>query len=176
MTLGDFTETSLLIPHLLGEDQAGVINALSHRLQGAGRIEDSLAFFQAVLQRDYLATSAAGNGVAFPHARLRGIERLTFAVGLSDAGIRWQDGSPVRAVFLIAVPPADVQLYLALVAGLARLARAANRLNTLTTCAMPEDVLRVLNEEIIHLPANIQINQPTNAMNPILVAGHDKKP
>lgn len=160
MTVGDFTEPSLLIPRLLGTDQASVINALSHRLHGAGRIEDSLAFFQAVLQRDYLSSSAINNGVAFPHARGRGINRLSFALGLFEAGVRWRDGSQVRAVFLIAIPLADVQLYLALVSALARLARTDNFMGALMECAQPEEMLHVLKGAEVNVPANVRTAGP----------------
>lgn len=86
MTVGEFTELSLLVPQLLGADQASAIHALSHRLQGAGRIEDSLTFFQAALQRDYLSSSAIEGGMAFPHARAHGIHRFSLALGLSQGG------------------------------------------------------------------------------------------
>lgn len=154
MTVADFTEPSLLIPQLLSADQASVINALSHRLQGAGRIADSLTFFQAVLQRDYLSSSAPGNGVAFPHAGGRGIHCLSLALGVSAAGVRWRDGSQVHAVFLIAIPPADAQLYLALVAALARLVRRDNFIHTVTTRALPAGILRLLHSEEIQVPAS----------------------
>jgi len=154
MTVGDFTEPSLLIPRLLGADQASAIHVLSGLLQNAGRVEDSLAFFQAVLQRDYLASSATGNGVAFPHARTRGIERLSVALGLSEVGVRWRDGLPVHAVFLIAVPPADTQLYLALLSALARLARTKSFVEALMACAQPEQILCVLNGARVKTPAS----------------------
>lgn len=160
MTVGGFTEPSLLIPRLLGTDQASAIHVLSGRLQNAGRVEDSLAFFQAVLQRDYLSSSASGSGVAFPHARGRGINRLSFALGLSEAGVRWRDGWRVRAVFLIAVPPADVQLYLALVSALARLARTDKFIGAVMACTQPEQMLRVLNEAEVNVPANVRTAGP----------------
>ena len=122
MTLGHFTAPGLLIPQLASVDQASAINELSQRLQQAGRIEDSLTFFQAVLQCDYLSSSATEDGVAFPYARVRGVEELCFAAGFSRVGVRWRDGSPVHAVFLMAVPLAETQrqraAFLELVGGL----------------------------------------------------------
>ena len=155
MTLGHFTSPSLLIPQLSNLDQASAINELSQRLQQAGQIEDSLAFFQAVLQSDYLSSVATENGVVFPHARMRGIEQLSFAAGFSKAGVRWRDGSSVHAVFLVAVPLAETQLYLALVAGLTRLVRTGNCINTLLRSAVPEEILDVLNREEIHVMATV---------------------
>ena len=146
MTVGDFTELSLLVPQLLGADQATAIHALSHRLQGAGRIEDSLTFFQAALQRDYLSSSAIEGGVAFPHARGHGINRFSLALGLSKEGVHWRDGSQVHAVFLIGVPSVEAQLYLAVVSALARQSRLDGWLTALMACNQPEELLAMLNK------------------------------
>jgi mannitol/fructose-specific phosphotransferase system IIA component (Ntr-type) len=146
MTLGRFTEPRLLIPQLTIVDQAGALNELSQRLQQAGRIEDSLTFFQAVLQSDYLSSSATEEGMAFLHARIRGIERLSFAMGLSRAKVRWRNGSKIQAIVLIAVPPAATQLYLAVFAALARVSRNTKLMCDLTTCARPNDIWSLLND------------------------------
>jgi mannitol/fructose-specific phosphotransferase system IIA component (Ntr-type) len=159
MTVGDFTESSLLVPQLLGADQATAIHALSHRLQGAGRIEDSLTFFQAALQRDYLSSSAIEGGVAFPHARGHGIHRFSLAVGLSKEGIHWRDGSQVYAVFLIGVPSADTQLYLSVGSALARQSRLGGWLTALMACSRPEELLAMLNKVTVSGVGNIRTGQ-----------------
>jgi len=146
MTVGDFTEVSLLVPQLPGADQATAIHALSNRLQGAGRIEDSLAFFQAALQRDYLSSSAIESGVAFPHARGQGINRFSVAVGLSKEGVHWRDGSQVHAVFLIAARSVEAQLYLTVVSALTRQSRTGGWLTALTACNQPDELLGILNK------------------------------
>ena len=163
MTLGQFTAPGLLIPQLSSADQASAINELSQRLQQAGRIEDSLAFFQAVLECDYLSSSATEEGMAFLHARIRGIERLCFAMGVSRAKVRWRDGSRVHAVILIAVPPAETQLYLALVAALARLSRNKELMSSLVACTRPKDVLRLLNNVELTAPAGVRAGREPNA-------------
>jgi mannitol/fructose-specific phosphotransferase system IIA component (Ntr-type) len=159
MTVGEFTEVSLLVPQLLGADQASAIHALSHRLQSAGRVEDSLTFFQAALQRDYLSSSAVEGGVAFPHARGYGINRFSLALGLSKEGVHWRDGSQVHAVFLIAVPSAEAQLYLATVSALARQSRLGGWLTALMACNQPEELLGVLNNIGVSGAGNVRTGQ-----------------
>ena len=159
MTVGDFTELSLLIPQLLAADQASAIHALSHRLQSAGRVEESLKFFQAALQRDYLSSSAIEGGVAFPHARGQGIHRFSLALGLSKEGVHWRDGSQVHAVFLIAVPSAEAQLYLTIVSALARQSRLGGWLTALMACNQPEELLGLLSQVNVSGARNIRIGQ-----------------
>ncbi|MGD1018429.1 MAG: PTS sugar transporter subunit IIA [Verrucomicrobiia bacterium] len=159
MTVGDFTELSLLVPQLVGADQATAIHALSHRLQGAGRIEESLTFFQSALQRDYLSSSAIEGGVAFPHARGHGIHRFSLALGLSKEGIHWRDGSQVHAVFLIGVPSVDTQLYLAVGSALARQSRLCGWLTALMACNRPEELLDMLNKVNVSEAGSIRTGQ-----------------
>jgi PTS system fructose-specific IIC component len=158
MTLGYFTAPGLLIPQLSSVDQASAINELSQRLQQAGRIEDSLTFFQAVLECDYLSSSATEDGVAFLHARVRGIDQPCFAAGFSKAGVRWRDGSHVHAVFLMAVPPVETQLYLALMSALARLSRTTQLMSSLMTCRQAKEVLQLLNA--VELSAPVHRGEP----------------
>ncbi len=159
MTVGDFTELSLLVPQLFGADQVSEFHALSNRLQGARRLEDSLTFFQAALQRDYLSSSAIEGGVAFPHARGHGIHRFSIALGLSKEGIHWRDGSQVQAVFLIGVPSVDAQLYLAVGSALARQSRMGGWLTALIACNRPEELLAMLTKVSVSHAGNIRIGQ-----------------
>ena len=159
MTVGDFTELSLLVPQLLGADQASAIHALSNRLQGARRIEDSLTFFQAALQRDYLSSSAIEGGVAFPHARGHGINRFSVALGLSKEGDSLAGRLAGARGVLIGVPSVDAQLYLAVVSALARQSGLGGWLTTLMACNRPEELLVVLDKVNVSCARNIRAGQ-----------------
>ena len=79
--------------------------------------------------------------MAFPYARGQGIHRFSLALGLSKEGVHWRDGSQVHAVFLIAVPSAEAQLYLTMVSALARQSRLGGWLTALMACNQPEELL-----------------------------------
>ncbi|NOS70392.1 MAG: PTS sugar transporter subunit IIA, partial [Verrucomicrobia bacterium] len=70
MTLADFTSPGLIIPHLRGQDAASVIQELSQALQREQRIPDSLPFYHAALNREFMVSTDMEAGMAFPHARL----------------------------------------------------------------------------------------------------------
>jgi len=144
MTLAQFTERQLLVPRLLSTDQAGAITELVARLYRAGRIDDSLAFFQAVMQREYTASTLTQEGVAFPHARGKGARSLSIAVGLSPQGIAWDKNQTAHTIFLLAVPVSQLEAYLKLIGALARVVRCETEFSQLRQCAQPEEMLRVL--------------------------------
>ena len=123
MALADFTSPGLIIPHLRGLEAASVIQELSHVLQQEKRIPDLLPFYQAALNREFMASTDMEAGIAFPHARLPALKELTFAYGHSDQPLAWGAKASVRLVFLMAVPATDSTQYLLLVSGLARLAK-----------------------------------------------------
>ncbi len=145
--IGDYTEARLLVPRLLSSDQLGSIKELTRRLQNAGRIDDALAFFQAVLEREYMLQTTPEMGLVFPHARGRGVKSLSFALGLSAEGIRWgtDKSSIAHIIVLLAVPLSETQPYLRLLSSLARLGQDETSRNALLACTQPEQMLDLLN-------------------------------
>lgn len=125
MTLADFTSPNLVIPHLRGQDAASVIQELSIALQHENRVRDLLPFYHAALNHEFLVSSDMEAGIAFPHARLPTLKKLTFALGRSSEPLDWGSKArqSVKLVFLIAVPATDSTQYLLLISGLARLAK-----------------------------------------------------
>jgi mannitol/fructose-specific phosphotransferase system IIA component (Ntr-type) len=153
MTLADFTSPGLIRPQLQGPDAASVIQELSQALQHEKRISDWLPFYHAALNHEFLVGSDMEAGLAFPHARLPGLRELAFAVGRSKEPLAWGSKSTrsVRMVFLIAVPATDSTQYLLLVAGLARLAKASQLVETLQAAPVASQMWETLQQ--IKLPS-----------------------
>lgn len=64
---------------------------------------------QAVLEREKMATTGIGNGIAVPHARTSAVSKLTVVVGRSREGVAFDaiDGERVHLFFLVLGPPAS---------------------------------------------------------------------
>lgn len=135
MTLADFTTPGLIIPHLRGRDAVGVIEELGLAMQREQRVPDVATFREAVLNRERMGSTQIEAGMAFPHARLREVPTLSFALGRSDEAFPWSNhaGSAVHLVFLFAVPENESTRYLLLISGLARLARQEQLLRKIIT-------------------------------------------
>src|ERR1051326_46856 len=148
LCLADYTGTDLTISDLVGEDVPGVVQELCQVLRNAQRIPDLLPFYHAVLVREYLVNTVVGSGVAFPHARLHGIERPCFAFGRSQHPIRWgsNDCTPVRLVFLSAVPATDAADYLCLLSALTRLSKEPAHVEQLKQAESSAQILAVLKQ------------------------------
>jgi len=145
-TVGDYTGPALIAPKLREQDPAGIISELSQVLQKHGGVPDVLPFYHAALNQEILASSALDCGLAFPHARLKGVRRLQFAMGRTDRPVIWgpKGALPVQFVFLLAVPATDAAPYLQLLAGLARLGKQPENLAELQNAHDAEAMFAVL--------------------------------
>jgi mannitol/fructose-specific phosphotransferase system IIA component (Ntr-type)/CBS domain-containing protein len=74
----------------------------------------------ALIKREAQRTTAVGEGIAFPHARLEHLSQALIAVATFDEPVMFAE-FPVRIVCLYLVPAADQTISLKLMAQLARL-------------------------------------------------------
>ena len=148
MSLADFTGPAMIVPNLRGRDVTSVIQELSQALQREGCVQDLLPFYHAALNREFLASTDVETGIALPHARLTGVKSLAFAFGRTSEPLMWTKhaASPVRLVFLIAVPATDATQYLLLISGLARLAKNPVLLEKLKSAGDTFQILDLLRE------------------------------
>jgi mannitol/fructose-specific phosphotransferase system IIA component (Ntr-type) len=148
VSLADFTEAALILPELKGQDSAVVIQELSQALQRTSRVPDLLPFYLAVLNREFLISTALDYGMALPHARLTGLKELCFAVGRTPKEIHWgsKEAPTVRLIFLLAVPSTEAAEYLLLMAGLSRLGKDREALRGMLEAESAEEMLSVLRQ------------------------------
>jgi mannitol/fructose-specific phosphotransferase system IIA component (Ntr-type) len=85
----------------------------------AGEISDG------AMLREQLMPTGIGNGIAVPHARMRGVTEPIIAVGLSAAGIDFDspDGRPAHVILLIITPAHDDGIQLEILADIAKVFR-----------------------------------------------------
>ncbi len=85
---------------------------------------------QLAWQREEVAATGIGNGVAIPHARIAGLKDAIVVVGISEAGINFDapDGRPAHILFLLLTPREDPSVQLGLSANIAQTFRDPNSL------------------------------------------------
>jgi nitrogen PTS system EIIA component len=151
MTLADFTSATLILPSLRGREAAAILQELSQVLHQEKRVPVLLPFYHAVLNREFLASTALEPGLAVPHARLAGLPGLSFAFGRSLQPVSWcaRTGQAVRLVFLMAVPATDATQYLQVISGLARLAREPAWVERLQAAPDVPQILEVLAQVLL---------------------------
>ena len=133
MKVVDFLSPDAIIPALTGSPKTQVLAEMSAFL--AGRKEggvnvaiDPLALQKVLEERELLASTAIGDGIAIPHGKLDTIERLVGALGRSVPGLAFDsiDGKPTHLVFMLVAPSNSAGIHLKALARLSRLFRDAN--------------------------------------------------
>jgi PTS system nitrogen regulatory IIA component len=84
---------------------------------------DAAELLQGLLERERLASTGIGHGIAVPHAYSAGLEGMIVALFRVPEGLDFGsiDEEPVHLVFLLAGPRSDELLHLKLLARIARL-------------------------------------------------------
>ncbi len=96
-----------------------------------------------LLERESILSTAIGNGVAIPHARLVSSRDITVAVGLirGETDFDAIDNQPVRMIFLVFFPKDNVNLQLRFLARISRLLKQASFNEELLSCQSPQEVI-----------------------------------
>ena len=115
-----FSDVALMVPDLVASSASDAIEILAAKLEEQGFISHADKLITSALERESMLSTAAENGLAFPH--VRGVEggSLTLACGVSKEPFAWDAaGTPVNIVFLVVIPTAVSAFYMRLMAGLA---------------------------------------------------------
>ncbi len=109
----------------------------------AGRLLDVLE------EREALQSTGIGEGVAIPHGKLAGLDRLVASFARSADGIDFDsiDGQPTHHFFLLVVPEHSGGQYLKALARISRFFRDVSFREKLIEAESLEDVVRIIEEE-----------------------------
>lgn len=110
---------------------------------------------ELILQRERFGTTASGDGVAFPHCAIAGIEEPLVALGISRKGIDYValDGAPVYIVVMIIFPESyrGTQAYLDLLREAAMIFRDRFLRERLKITENREEAYEIFSREAGHL-------------------------
>ena len=101
---------------------------------------------QALIEREALRTTAVGNGIAFPHARLENLTRALFAVATLEEPILFDD-QLVRIVCLILIPVSDPSISLKLMAQFSRVLMDESTRNQVLAATDPKTLEMLFTHE-----------------------------
>lgn len=150
MKFGDFVIREAVSASVAAEDKEGVIRELAQMLQKAGVLVPSEyeSVVKAILKREELGSTGIGRGVAVPHTKHPGVERLVATVGVSRSGVDFNslDGEKVQLLFLLISPPDRPGDHLRALENISRQLRDETFCKFLKQAKSPEEILQLLDE------------------------------
>ena len=123
-------------------EMANGLTAVEPRLESASLL--------AVLQeREALQSTGIGEGVAIPHGKVSGLDRLVATFARSQAGVDFDsiDGQPTHLFFLLVVPEQSGGQHLKALARISRFFRDASFREKLLAATELEEIFRAIEEE-----------------------------
>jgi PTS system nitrogen regulatory IIA component len=149
MKVTDFLASDMVVAELKAETKAGVLDELSRHL--AARVESvNPEVLRKVLEeRELLASTAIGDGIAIPHGKMDAVGRLVGALGRATQGIEFEsiDGKPTHLIFMLVAPASSTGVHLKALARLSRLFRDAEFRQRLLAAPDAAAMYRVIVEE-----------------------------
>jgi PTS system nitrogen regulatory IIA component len=147
--LDTLTRPELIFPDLPGTDVASVLRAFAERLAAAGFVEDSEALYCKLREREDLGSTGIGSGVAIPHCKIKGIDKVIVAIAISRSGVEFGsvDGKPVRLLFLVLSPAADPAAHLRSLAAISKWVKDDQHLERILASTDAEAIYGLLAQE-----------------------------
>ena len=104
---------------------------------------------EVLLERESLQSTGIGEGVAIPHGKMAGLDRLVASFARSSAGVDFEaiDGQPTHHFFLLVVPEHSGGQYLKALARISRFFRDPAFRQNLSEVETLDDVIRAIAEE-----------------------------
>ncbi|WP_020398496.1 PTS IIA-like nitrogen regulatory protein PtsN [Kordiimonas gwangyangensis] len=136
MEIEDLLAAENVLADFRASSKKQTIQALSRKLaDGLGL--DPRTVFESLLERERLGSTGVGKGVAIPHARIEGLDRIVglFARLASPIDFDSVDDQPVDIVFMLLAPVDAGADHLKALARISRLLRDENTLNKLRVTA-----------------------------------------
>ena len=107
---------------------------------------DREALREAVWNRELTRTTGIGHGLAIPHGKVVGCERLCMAIGLTEQPIEFGaiDGQPVQLVILLASPVDQTGPHIQMLARISRLMTDEAFRDAIEQAANADEVYRLI--------------------------------
>ncbi len=110
---------------------------------------DANELVDLLLERERLGTTAMGDGIAIPHARVESLGRLVASFGRNRSGVDFEavDGKPTQLFFLLVAPGKEGSAHLLTLARLSRLLSRPEFRERLVEVDSVDELFQALEEE-----------------------------
>jgi nitrogen PTS system EIIA component len=125
MQLAEILHVGRVTVSLQASDKDGVLRALANLFAATSEALDADEVFRVLADREALASTGVGSGVAIPHGRIGGVEQLQAALAVHPGGVAFDavDGRPAHIFVAVLAPERQPSEHLKALARISRLLR-----------------------------------------------------
>ncbi|GHC79908.1 PTS IIA-like nitrogen regulatory protein PtsN [Limoniibacter endophyticus] len=127
MYLSDLITESAILPALKVNSKKQLLQVISEKAAEISGVPER-QIFEVILQRERLGSTGVGNGIAIPHGKLPGVNRIIGVFARLETPVDFEaiDEQPVDLVFLLLAPEGAGADHLKALSRIARAMRDAN--------------------------------------------------
>lgn len=149
MKIVDFIREELILPDLRSTAKLDLLTELAEHLAENNDGVGKDALLKVLVDREKLASTAIGEGVAIPHGKLDAVGRLVACVGRARDGVDFDsmDGRPTHLFFVLVAPENSTGVHLKALARISRLFKDPEFRTRLLAADTAHDMFEVIADE-----------------------------
>lgn len=147
MEISDLISPDSIFSKLPASSKKQALQELAKRASDISELNERV-IFDALIERERLGTTGVGNGIAIPHGKLAGLDRLHGLFARLDKPIEFEsiDEQPVDLIFLLLAPECAGADHLKALARVSRLLRDRSTCEKLRGSEDPDALYALLIE------------------------------
>ncbi len=122
MKIVDLIRREMVVPALKATDKRGILEELAAYMAEHHPRIDRGGLARVLIEREQLASTAIGAGVAIPHGKLGTVSEIVACLGRATAGVDFDsmDGAPTYLFFVLVAPESSTGAHLKALARISR--------------------------------------------------------
>jgi PTS system nitrogen regulatory IIA component len=145
----DFINVQSVIPALASREKNAALEELAARLADKYDHLDTQKVLSVLQERERISSTAIGDGVAIPHGKLSGLDKIYGVFARSEPGVDFNslDGEPTHLFFVLIAPENAAADHLKALARISRLLKDPAFRQRLIMGKNQEELFRLISEE-----------------------------
>lgn len=146
MNIADIISKDAVLDNVKVSSKRDLVQKLSERIASICGL-DERTIFDAVWERENLGSTGYGEGVAFPHARIEGLDKVCALFARLDVAVDFDslDGKPVDLIFMLVSPENSGADHLTALASLSRILKTEGSCDKLRKARSVDEIYAILN-------------------------------
>jgi PTS system nitrogen regulatory IIA component len=147
MEIADLLSPDAVLAHVKAATKKQVLQEMAHKAAMLTQLPER-RIFETLAEREKLGSTGMGQGIAIPHGRVSGVEKMTGLFAQLDHPVDFDsmDDQPVDLVFLLLAPEGAGADHLKALARVSRLLRNQTVCEKLRTAPQPATLYALLTE------------------------------
>lgn len=149
MKIVDLIKRDMVVPELRATDKRGILEELAAYMAGRNARIDRGVLSKVLIERELLASTAIGEGVAIPHGKLGAVGEIVACLGRAVNGVEFDsmDGQPTFLFFVLVAPESSTGAHLKALARISRVFKDPEFRRRLLAAPDGESMYNVVAEE-----------------------------